>query len=78
MNLVDQIMNNENPIIPVSEQSQLKADLYFRALVIRENGRLVLREGITLNYKVKTFAPNPLNVVWSGGDKAPKIVKRSA
>ena len=73
-NLVDQIMNNENPIIPVSKQSQLKADLYFRALVIRERGRLVLREGITLKYQIKTAAPAPINVVWSAGNEAPQTV----
>ncbi len=73
-NLVDQIMNNENPVIPVSEQPQLKADLYFRALVIRERGRLVLRDGITLKYKVKTAAPAPIDVVWSPGNEAPQAV----
>ena len=73
-NLVDQIMNNENPVIPVSGQPQLKADLYFRALVIRERGRLVLRKGITLKYQIKTAAPKPLTVVWSAGNEAPQAV----
>ena len=73
-NLVDQIMNDENPVIPISKQSQLKADLYFRALVIRERGLLVLRDGINLKYQIKTAAPKPLAVVWSAGNESPQVV----
>lgn len=76
-NMVDQIMSTEGYIIPVAKQSQLKADLYFRAMVIRvESGKLILRDGLTLRYKVQTrTAPAPVDVVWNGGSETPVLAQ---
>jgi len=73
--LVGQILDGENPIVDIAHQSSIKAELYFRAKLIRSrNSRLVLRKSITLHYRVQTPSSGlPLDVVWVAGDEAPRI-----
>lgn len=67
------ILDNKNPIVNVSDQSKLKADLYFKAKVVRnQSSRLVLRNDLTLRYRVQT-KKTVINAIWHGGEEAPRV-----
>lgn len=67
------ILDNKNPIVNISDQSKLKEKLYYKYKVVRnQSGRLVLRNDLTLRYRVQT-KQTAINVIWHGGEEAPRM-----
>lgn len=72
---IQSILDGNNPIISVSEQPKLKAALYFMAKVVRnQRGRLILRDDLTLRFRVKTKQAL-IDVIWHGSEESPRIAK---